>query len=77
MIRVLTIKMAPLVQKLASPPDDMSVVNRVTAQHRQMLDQVLNLFVITPGIDLDIMRPTGSWRGDSRPGEAGPSPARP
>lgn len=64
MIRVLTIfgtrpeaiKMAPLIKKLASHPDEISVVNCVTAQHRQMLDQVLNLFEITPEIDLDLMR---------------------
>src|SRR5689334_12467860 len=64
MIRVLTIfgtrpeaiKMAPLIKKLASHPDEISVVNCVTAQHRQMLDQVLNLFEITPDIDLDLMR---------------------
>lgn len=65
MIRVLTIfgtrpeaiKMAPLIKKLRAYPDEISVVNCVTAQHRQMLDQVLSLFEITPDIDLDIMRP--------------------
>lgn len=50
------IKMAPLVQLLAEHPDiDARVC--VTAQHRQMLDQVLELFQIKPEYDLDIMRP--------------------
>jgi UDP-N-acetylglucosamine 2-epimerase (non-hydrolysing) len=50
------IKMAPLVRALASHPQIDSKVC-VTAQHRQMLDQVLALFAITPDFDLDIMRP--------------------
>lgn len=50
------IKMAPLVRQLALHPDIDSKVC-VTAQHRQMLDQVLDLFDITPDFDLDIMRP--------------------
>jgi UDP-N-acetylglucosamine 2-epimerase (non-hydrolysing) len=50
------IKMAPLVRALAAHPDIDSKVC-VTAQHRQMLDQVLALFAITPDFDLDIMRP--------------------
>ena len=50
------IKMAPLVRRLASHPAIESKVC-VTAQHRQMLDQVLALFDITPDFDLDIMRP--------------------
>lgn len=50
------IKMAPLVRQLAAHPDIHSKVC-VTAQHRQMLDQVLALFEITPDFDLDIMRP--------------------
>ncbi|MGI8466368.1 non-hydrolyzing UDP-N-acetylglucosamine 2-epimerase [Pectobacterium punjabense] len=50
------IKMAPLVHALAQ---DGAFESRicVTAQHREMLDQVLRLFDITPGYDLDIMRP--------------------
>lgn len=47
------IKMAPLVDKLKSRRMDFRVC--VTAQHRQMLDQVLELFDITPDYDLDIM----------------------
>lgn len=50
------IKMAPLVQKLAAHQAIESKVC-VTAQHRQMLDQVLALFEIVPDYDLDIMRP--------------------
>lgn len=50
------IKMAPLVKQLAKHPAFESKVC-VTAQHRQMLDQVLALFEITPDFDLDIMRP--------------------
>jgi UDP-N-acetylglucosamine 2-epimerase (non-hydrolysing) len=50
------IKMAPLVQALAAQPSVESQVC-VTAQHRQMLDQVLDLFEIHPEHDLDIMRP--------------------
>jgi UDP-N-acetylglucosamine 2-epimerase (non-hydrolysing) len=50
------IKMAPLVHALARDPDfDAKVC--VTAQHREMLDQVLNLFSIVPDFDLNIMRP--------------------
>src|SRR5689334_21562511 len=51
------IKMAPLVKVLGKCCD--SVISKVcvTAQHRQMLDQVLNLFDIKPDYDLDIMKP--------------------
>jgi len=49
------VKMAPVVQRLAQTPDIDSRVC-VTAQHRQMLDQVLNLFSIQPDYDLDLMR---------------------
>ncbi len=53
------VKMAPVVRLLAQTP---AVESRVcvTAQHRQMLDQVLDLFGITPDIDLDLMRPNQS-----------------
>tara|TARA_B100000787_G_C16186783_1_gene295145 strand:+ start:625 stop:1752 length:1128 start_codon:yes stop_codon:yes gene_type:complete len=47
------IKMAPVVRLLR---DKLNVKVCVTAQHREMLDQVLNLFDITPDYDLDIMR---------------------
>lgn len=49
------IKMAPVVLELAKHPDKIVPVVTVTAQHRDMLDQVLNLFQIQPDHDLDIM----------------------
>ena len=49
------IKMAPIVRRLAGTSGVTSLVC-VTAQHRQMLDQVLNLFSIAPDRDLDVMR---------------------
>ena len=51
------IKMAPLVKKLQSEPGKFKTVVCVTAQHRQMLDQVLHIFDIKPDYDLDIMKP--------------------
>ena len=51
-----TIKMAPLVKELEAREEFESLVC-VTAQHRQMLDQVLEAFSITPDYDLDIMKP--------------------
>jgi len=53
------VKMAPVVQQLAQTPGVESLVC-VTAQHREMLDQVLGLFDITPNIDLDLMQPDQS-----------------
>jgi UDP-N-acetylglucosamine 2-epimerase (non-hydrolysing) len=50
------IKMAPLVKALQQSPK-LEVKVCVTAQHRQMLDQVLQLFNITPDFDLDLMQP--------------------
>ena len=50
------IKMAPVVKALAEAPD-MDPIVTVTAQHRDMLDQVLRLFDITPDYDLNIMSP--------------------
>ncbi len=49
------IKLAPVVKALAADPDITSHVC-VTAQHREMLDQVLDLFEIEPDDDLDVMR---------------------
>ncbi|HKJ40117.1 MAG TPA: UDP-N-acetylglucosamine 2-epimerase (non-hydrolyzing), partial [Anaerolineales bacterium] len=49
------VKMAPIVRLLALRSEVTSSVC-VTAQHRQMLDQVLNLFEIKPDYDLDLMR---------------------
>lgn len=51
------IKMAPLVKALQARPEDFETVVVVTGQHRQMLDQVLHLFDITPDYDLNIMKP--------------------
>ena len=53
------VKMAPVVQRLAQTPGIEARVC-VTAQHRQMLDQVLELFAITPDIDLNLMQPDQS-----------------
>lgn len=50
------IKMAPLVRCFASRPQDFETVVAVTGQHRQMLDQVLDLFGIKPDYDLNIMQ---------------------
>jgi UDP-N-acetylglucosamine 2-epimerase (non-hydrolysing) len=50
------IKMAPLVHRLAAEPESFDVKVCVTAQHRQMLDQVLKIFRIVPDIDLNVMR---------------------
>jgi UDP-N-acetylglucosamine 2-epimerase (non-hydrolysing) len=49
------VKMAPVVQALASTPQVVPLVC-VTAQHRQMLDQVLRLFDIHPDVDLNLMQ---------------------
>ena len=50
------IKMAPLVKELEKNADDFKTIVCVTGQHRQMLDQVLQLFEITPDYDLNIMQ---------------------
>jgi len=50
------IKMAPLVLELQKHPEQVESIVTVTAQHRQMLDQVLETFKITPDYDLNIMK---------------------
>lgn len=50
------IKMAPLVKEFQKNPEFFQTIVCVTGQHRQMLDQVLELFEITPDYDLDIMK---------------------
>ena len=50
------IKMAPLYHALKACPDQFETKVCVTAQHRQMLDQVLRFFEITPDIDLNLMK---------------------
>lgn len=65
MIRVLSvfgtrpeaIKMAPVVRELERHPDSIESRTCVTAQHREMLDQVMDIFGIEPDIDLDLMQP--------------------
>ncbi len=71
MLRVLSIfgtrpeaiKMAPVVRELARHPDQIASVICVTAQHRQMLDQVLDWFRIVPDIDLDLMEENQTLAG--------------
>ena len=50
------IKMAPLVKEFEKYTEDFKTIVCVTGQHRQMLDQVLQLFEITPDYDLNIMK---------------------
>ena len=50
------IKMAPLVKEFEKYAEDFKTIVCVTGQHRQMLDQVLQLFEITPDYDLNIMK---------------------
>ncbi|HPO72417.1 MAG TPA: UDP-N-acetylglucosamine 2-epimerase (non-hydrolyzing) [Armatimonadota bacterium] len=51
------LKMAPVVNELKRYPEKVRVVVAVTAQHREMLDQVLSIFDIRPDYDLNIMLP--------------------
>lgn len=50
------IKMCPLVKEFQKYPQDFETVVCVTGQHRELLDQVLGIFEVTPDYDLDIMR---------------------
>ena len=50
------IKMAPLVHEFKKHPDLFETLVCVTGQHREMLDQVLDLFQIVPDVDLNIMK---------------------
>lgn len=50
------IKMAPLVKEFQKRPNDFKTIVCVTGQHREMLDQVLQIFDITPDYDLNIMK---------------------
>src|SRR5512142_148801 len=50
------VKMAPVVKQLGCHPDRIIPRVWVTAQHREMLDQVLQLFNLKPDLDLDLMR---------------------
>lgn len=67
-IRVLTvlgtrpeaIKLAPVIRELSSRPETFQSLVCATGQHREMLDQVLRLFVVRPDFDLDLMQPDQS-----------------
>lgn len=50
------IKMCPLVKEFQKHPTDFETIVCVTGQHREMLDQVLRIFDVTPNIDLNIMK---------------------
>ena len=50
------IKMCPLVKEFQKYPDDFETIVCVTGQHREMLDQVLRIFEVTPDYDLNIMK---------------------
>lgn len=56
------IKMAPLVKELEKRPNIKSIVC-LTAQHRDMLDQVIEIFKIKPDYDLNIMKPNQTLSG--------------
>ena len=49
------IKMAPIIYELKKHPDSFSVTVCVTGQHREMLDQILRVFKITPEFNLEVM----------------------
>ena len=51
------IKLCPVILYMKARPEEFSVLVAVTAQHRQMLDQVLAVFQVVPDYDLDIMQP--------------------
>ena len=50
------IKMCPLVKEFQKRPKEFETIVCVTGQHREMLDQVLRIFEVTPDIDLNIMK---------------------
>ncbi len=50
------IKMCPVVNALEVRPNDFDVIVTVTGQHREMLQQVLNVFSVAPDHNLKIMR---------------------
>ena len=50
------IKMCPLVKELQKFPDKFKTLVCVTGQHREMLDQVLNVFNVNPDFDLNIIK---------------------
>ena len=60
------IKMAPVVLELANRPDEFEAVVISTGQHRQMLDQVLQVFTVDVDIELDLMRHNQTLNGLTR-----------
>ena len=50
------IKMCPLVKEFQKRSEEFETIVCVTGQHREMLDQVLKIFEVTPNIDLNIMK---------------------
>lgn len=54
------IKMAPVIKELRRHASQLNTVVCSTAQHREMLDQVLELFAIRPDVDLNVMQPNQS-----------------
>lgn len=59
------IKHCPIVLHMKARPRDFSVCVAVTAQHRQMLDQVLSAFQVTPDFDLNLMTPNQTLTASS------------
>ncbi len=59
------IKMAPVIKALKNRSQDFEPILIATAQHRQLLDQVLDVFELTPDIDLDLMQDNQSLAGFS------------
>src|SRR5437588_1581546 len=57
------IKLAPVIFELRRRPDEFQLALISTAQHRHMLDQVLDIFEITPDVDLDLMTPNQTLAG--------------
>jgi UDP-N-acetylglucosamine 2-epimerase (non-hydrolysing) len=55
-----TIKLAPIILELKKEKKNFKVITIATAQHRQMLDQVLDIFKLVPDYDLNIMLPKQS-----------------
>ena len=59
-VRPEAIKMAPLILELQKHPDEIESIVCVTGQHREMLDQVLEVFKIKPDYDLNVMQQSQS-----------------
>ncbi|UQS86407.1 UDP-N-acetylglucosamine 2-epimerase (non-hydrolyzing) [Nicoliella spurrieriana] len=57
------IKMAPIILAMKKQPEQFKPITVVSAQHREMLDQVLNVFKIKPDYDLNVMKPNQTLGG--------------